>query len=88
MNLVIKVCPKKLPKKKPSVLQFIILLTTFINETNLVQLVNFETWTRTINGVRKESTLDHVYEPKSYETCEGVVGLFFKTYTCKNERTK
>ena len=37
------------------------LLTTFINKTNLVQLVNFETWTRTINGVRKESTLDHVY---------------------------
>ena len=37
------------------------LLTNFINENNLVQLVNFETWTRTLNGIRKESTLDHIY---------------------------
>ena len=27
-------------------------------------------------------------ELKSFETSESVVGLFFKTYTCKNERTK
>ena len=27
----------------------------------MAQLVKFTTWTRTINGVRKESTLDHIY---------------------------
>ena len=37
------------------------LLTNFTTRNNLVQLVNFATWTRTINDVRKESTLDHVY---------------------------
>ena len=37
------------------------LLTDFTTRNNLVQLVNFATWTRTINGVRKESTFDHVY---------------------------
>ena len=36
-------------------------LSNFVIEKNLVQLVNFETWTRTINGIRKESTLDHIY---------------------------
>ena len=33
-------------------------LSNFTIEKNLIQLVNFETWTRTINGKRKESTLD------------------------------
>ena len=37
------------------------LLTEFSTQNNLVQLVNFKTWTRTINGIKKESTLDHVY---------------------------
>ena len=36
-------------------------LTDFITQNNLFQLVNFKTWTRTISGVKKESTLDHVY---------------------------
>ena len=36
-------------------------LSNFVIEKNLVQLVNFETWTRTINGISKESTLDHIY---------------------------
>ena len=25
------------------------------------------------------------HEPESYEACNGVVGLIFKIYTCKNE---
>ena len=36
-------------------------LTDFSTLNNLVQLINFKTWTRTINGIKKESTLDHVY---------------------------
>ena len=27
----------------------------------LIQIINFETWSRVINNVRKFSTLDHVY---------------------------
>ena len=34
------------------------LLSDFKTENNLVQLIDFKTWTRTINGVKKESTLD------------------------------
>ena len=37
------------------------LLTDFTTLNNLVQMVDFVTWTRSINGVRKESTLDHIY---------------------------
>ena len=37
------------------------LLSDFKTENNLVQLIDFKTWTRTINGVKKESTLDHIY---------------------------
>ena len=40
-------------------------LFDILNETvtlcNLTQIVNFPTWTRTINGIKKESILDHVY---------------------------
>ena len=36
-------------------------LTDFTTQKNLVQLVHFKTWARTINGIRKESTLDHIY---------------------------
>ena len=36
-------------------------LIEFANANNLTQLVSFNTWSRTINGVRKESLLDHVY---------------------------
>ena len=36
-------------------------LTDFATQFNLKQLVHFKTWTRTINGVKKESTLDHIY---------------------------
>ena len=36
-------------------------LTTFALENNLVQMVTETTWSRTINGVRKDSLLDHVY---------------------------
>ena len=32
------------------------LLTDFATQNNLTQLLHFKTWTRTINGVKKEST--------------------------------
>ena len=37
------------------------LLNEFSMKNNLFQIVNFETWSRVIKGVRKESLLDHVY---------------------------
>ena len=36
-------------------------LTAFTNDNNLTQIVDFNTWSRTINGIRKESLIDHVY---------------------------
>ena len=36
-------------------------LTEFANTNNLVQLVDFNTWSRAINRIKKESLLDHVY---------------------------
>ena len=30
-------------------------------ELNLEQIVNFDTWSRTINGCKKSSILDHIY---------------------------
>ena len=36
-------------------------LTDFVLANHLIQLVDFTTWSRTINGIRKESLLDHVY---------------------------
>ena len=35
-------------------------LKTFAIESNLLQIVDFNTWSRTINGVKKESLLDHI----------------------------
>ena len=37
------------------------LLSNFALEKNLLQLVNFNTWSRNINGIRKQSCLDHIY---------------------------
>ena len=37
------------------------LLSDFTLLNNLVQLVNFVTWSRSVNAVIKESTLDHIY---------------------------
>ena len=40
------------------------LFTDFENELggqNLIQMVKFKTWSRVVNNVLKESTLDHVY---------------------------
>ena len=37
------------------------LLNDFAISNNLSQLVDFCTWSRTINGIKKESILDHVY---------------------------
>ena len=36
-------------------------LITVFEDLELVQLVDFETWSRLINGNWKYSTLDHVY---------------------------
>ena len=36
-------------------------LNHFVLEHNLFQIVNFPTWSRTINGIVKESLLDHIY---------------------------
>ena len=36
-------------------------LNNFALNENLIQVVDFNTWSRTIKGVRKESMLDHVY---------------------------
>ena len=40
-------------------------LFDIINEmatvNNLTQIINFPTWSRVVNGVKKESILDHVY---------------------------
>ena len=36
-------------------------LKNFAAEHNFIQVVDFCTWSRTINGVKKESMLDHVY---------------------------
>ena len=37
------------------------LLNNFSLANDLIQVVNFTTWCRIINGTKKESTLDHVY---------------------------
>ncbi len=37
------------------------ILTNFALEKNLIQIVNETTWSRVINGTKKESLLDHVY---------------------------
>ena len=36
-------------------------LTDFTNANNLIKLVKFNNWSQTVNGVRKESLLDHIY---------------------------
>ena len=36
-------------------------ISTLSLEKNLVQIVNFDTWSRVINGIKKSSILDHVY---------------------------
>ena len=36
-------------------------MNDFALENHLIQIDNFNTWSRNLNGVRKESLLDHVY---------------------------
>ena len=36
-------------------------LECFVNAENLTQIVNFDTWSRIINGNKKSSLLDHIY---------------------------
>ena len=40
---------------------YFVLLNSLINEKNLYQIVNFNTWSRNINNVVKSSLLDHIY---------------------------
>ena len=40
-------------------------LNSFALMANLTQIVKFCTWSRTINGVHKESLLDHIYVNKA-----------------------
>ena len=37
-------------------------LLDFTLSNNLMQVVNFNTWSRIIKGIKKESCLDHVYK--------------------------
>ena len=41
------------------------ILTDFTANEGFTQIVNFKTWSRTINGIRKESLLDHIYTNNS-----------------------
>ena len=36
-------------------------LDCFVTSENLSQIVNFDTWSRVINGTKKSSLLDHIY---------------------------
>ena len=49
----------------------------------LTQVINFKTWS-TINGIKKESLLDHIYTNKSYEAIYSVPGLFLIIYFFKH----
>ena len=40
-------------------------LDTLTESFNLTQIVNFDTWSRIINGVKKSSVLDHIYTNNS-----------------------
>ena len=53
------------------------LLNEFALENHLIQLVDFNTWSRNINGTKKESLLDHVYVNNS--AC--IVNVNFTTPT-------
>ena len=37
-------------------------LDCFVTSENLSKIVNFDTWSRDINGTKKSSLLDHIYE--------------------------
>ena len=37
------------------------ILEELIDEKNLIQIVNFDTWSRNINNIQKSSLLDHIY---------------------------
>ena len=52
-------------------------LTEFTTTNKLFQIVNFCTWSRTINGVKKESLLDHIYT----DDVALIKNLFFKEPT-------
>ena len=36
-------------------------LSDFAIQNNFLQIVDFDTWSRVINGIRKESLIDHIY---------------------------
>ena len=37
------------------------ILNEFANNNELAQIVYFDTWSRVINGIKKESLIDHIY---------------------------
>jgi endonuclease/exonuclease/phosphatase family metal-dependent hydrolase len=53
-----------------------------LSGSDLVQMVNFPTWSRTINGVVKESLLDHLYSnnPLSISDIHSVEPIFGDHY--------
>ena len=40
---------------------YLLCLATFALRKNLFQIIDFTTWSRNINGILKQSLLDHVY---------------------------
>ena len=50
-------------------------LKNFATESNLIQIVDFNTWSRTINGIKKESLLDHIY----LNNVETLLAVYFDT---------
>ena len=53
-------------------------LSEFLTRRNLFQLVDFPTWSRTVNNIKKESILDHVYvsDTTLIDKCYSVNPLF------------
>ena len=49
-----------------------------LGEFNLIQIIEFPTWSRIVNGVLRESTLDHVYltDPSGCSSVESVKPCF------------
>ena len=37
-------------------------LSDFAVQNNFLQIVDFDTWSRVINGIKKESLIDHIYD--------------------------
>ena len=51
------------------------MLDCFVTSENLSQIVNFDTWSRVINGTIKSSLLDHIY----VKNPAAVTNIYFET---------